>query len=203
MIEFKRYPTVFPNLPIELVLYFELETENGKMKEKRIIDFISHYSTKYSLPEGPQPNPISRICNTLVKYGKMSVLAQGGLDNLDNSYLTHITNKDDFLYHFNKYNEQLSCIAYGFSYMYEAFKKYVVPIKYITHNFDETIGTGFFFLGGIATAKHCLEGARDLSIKGISKEELNSSEILIHENKDMDIAIYKATKQSRRFFEFF
>ena len=50
------------------------------------------------------------------------------------------------------------------------------------------MGTGFKFLDGIITAKHCVEDAENLQIKGYSANELNRKGIFISDNPGVDIA---------------
>lgn len=194
MVPFNQYPTVYPYLPVELILFFEIESEGGAIKEKYIYGFIDYYRKKYNTQEPPQPSHISRICDVLVKHGNLSLLSQSGPDNISNSYCGSIKNKKEFIDNFDFYNRIFNCLIYGFPYIYEITKKYVVPIIHYGEN-DEEIGTGFYFDGGIATAKHCIEGARKIAIKGISKDELEKCTIYIHDNEVMDIAFIKMNNQ--------
>ena len=92
------------------------------------------------------------------------------------------------------YNFFLNSLVYGFEYIYDTFKKNVIPIVYRNSN-NETMGTCFRYANGIVTAKHCISDVEQASILGYSSEILNKSNVYIHDNENIDIA-YIDTKSA-------
>ncbi len=180
----------YPNLPIEIIIFFSKhEIIGGKLKGKKIYEFLEYYSKKYNLESRIQPIVVSRICDILVSNRKLSILNTEGPDNISSSYLSFIHNstlETDIALQ-RSVNHSLSCLVYGFPYIYNEYKKLVLPVEYTDQNNDKSLGTCFLFNGRIITAKHCIEGAKKIGIKGISKEKLNTASFYKHENPLMDI----------------
>ncbi|MDO5638036.1 MAG: hypothetical protein Q4G18_12435 [Myroides sp.] len=96
----------------------------------------------------------------------------GGFNNLENSYYCLLNDKkfvDEPLI-FELKNINLSCLVYGFKYIYDYYKAYTLPILHIDEKDDYSIGSSFLYQGGILTAKHCIEGAKKIAIQGIDCE---------------------------------
>lgn len=184
----------YPNLPIEIILFFSKhETVDGKLKGRKIFEFSEYYSKKYKLEGRIQPIIISKVCDVLVTHKKLSILRVEGPDNLSSSYISFI---HDSTLETNKIlqrdiNHTLSCLVYGFPYIYNQYKKFVLPVEYTDQNDDLALGTCFLFDGGIITAKHCIEGAKKIAIMGIDKEKLSTASFYIHKNPKMDILYIK------------
>jgi len=70
----------------------------------------------------------------------------------------------------------------------------VIPIIYYAKDDNISVGTAFKIENGIVTAKHCLENAKNIAIKGFSRNELNGKEIIISENSDIDVAYISNVK---------
>jgi serine protease Do len=190
MDNFIDYAIKYPDLPYEIVSFFsEIENNDGRLVQKKVFQFCSHYSRKHSLQEIPEPRLIAKMCDILCEYGRMSVLHRGGTDNTDNSYICFQNSPDSFKDPTLRFylNKSLSYIIYGFKYIYEDYKKYILPIEYINNKGDKSIGTGFLYNHGIATARHCIEGASKIGIKGASKSNLNASKFEIPNNALLDI----------------
>jgi len=190
MDNFIDYAIKYPDLPFEIVSFFsEIENKDGRLVQKKVYQFCSYYSKKNSLQEIPHPRIIAKMCEILSDYGQMSVISRGGVDGSDNSYFCIL--KDPNLFSvptFQFYlNKKFSYIVYGFKYIYEDYKKYILPIEFINDKGDKSIGTGFLYNDGIATARHCIEGAGKIGIKGISKHNLNDSKYEISNNALLDI----------------
>lgn len=66
----------------------------------------------------------------------------------------------------------------------------------ITDGTPINMGTGFKFLDGIITAKHCITDARNLMIKGYNADELSGKNIYIAENDDTDIAFIETRTEA-------
>ena len=201
MDEFNIYPFKYPNLPIQIVLFFsKVESKNGTHVKKTITDFIDYYRKKFDINEMLQPRHIVIICDKLVELGSLSVLQRGGIDGLNSSYICFLKNKElrssselqDIT------NIKLSCMIYDFGYIYEIYKQYINPILHISikdTKEKQSLGTCFSFLGGLATAKHCLEDASKIAIKGLKKEDFNDAKVYIHPNEKMDIAFIQFPTQ--------
>lgn len=191
----ENYSKLYPKLPIEIILFFSnIEKINQKIKHKTLIEFVEYYKEKYNTNEYPQPRIIASICEKLVENNQLSVLKREGIDSFNNSYICFQKNntlKENIQLQ-DIYNNVLSCLIYGFKFIYNLYKEHVLAIEYTDEKGDKFIGTGFAFLGGIATAKHCLAGAKKIAIKNISKELLNNCTVHIHENELMDLAFIRS-----------
>src|SRR5690606_24333414 len=56
---------------------------------------------------------------------------------------------------------------------------------------DISIGSSVLFRGGIITAKHCIENAIQISIKGISPDKLKTAKFYILNKLKMDLIYIK------------
>jgi hypothetical protein len=181
---------IYPNLPIEIILFFsKIDTIEGKLKEKKVYEFSEYYSKKYRLDKLIQPLIISKVCDILVSHKKLSIIRKEGLDNLSSSYIgfIHDPTLESNMDLQRNLNHSLSCLLYGFPYIYNEYKKFVLPVEYTDQNNDKSLGTCFLFNGGIITAKHCIEGSKKIAIKGIEKEMLSTANFYIHKKPLMDI----------------
>lgn len=70
------------------------------------------------------------------------------------------------------------------------YSKLVVPIVYENQNGDFSIGTGFRFNHALVTAKHCIEGAKSISIKGFYAEQLKNALVTTSTNPEVDILAF-------------
>lgn len=135
---------------------------------------------------------ISKICDILCDNKILSVIKRSGPDNINSSYLCFLNDELKF----NKrlqfhYNKKLCYIVYGFKYIYDDYKKYVLPIVYTDSSDNISIGTCFLYLGGIATAKHCIIGAKKIAIQGITEDELIKAKYEIHNNDLLDLVFIR------------
>lgn len=199
MIDFEQYPFEFESLPIECIIFFSKLNllENGKNNAKTIREFCTYYQEKYNITEAPQPHFVAKICDKLCDNNSLTVFNKGGFNNIDNSYFclidTEIYENDQKL--FDLLNTNLSCLIYGFKYVYNYYKDYVLPIIHVDKNEDLSIGSSFLYRGGILTAKHCIEDAKKISIKGIDSEQLKEAKFFIHENEKMDLVYIKLSNE--------
>ena len=70
---------IYPNLPIEIILFFsKIDTIEGKLKEKKVYEFSEYYSKKYRLDKLIQPLIISKVCDILVNHKKMLIIRMVG-----------------------------------------------------------------------------------------------------------------------------
>jgi hypothetical protein len=196
MKELLDYSRLYPNLPFEICLFFQSESKNGRLINKEIFSFCEYFHKKYNSLEFPQPRVISKICDILCDNKILSVIKRSGPDNINSSYLCFL--KDDVksseLIQFH-YNKKLCYIVYGFKYIYDDYKKYVLPIEYTDSSDNIALGTCFLYRGGIATAKHCVEGAKKIAIQGISEDELVKAKYKIDGNDLMDLVFIRFEKE--------
>lgn len=191
MINLEDYPYKYPQMVEEILSYFIIEPKDGKTKNKNLIEFISYYYNKYKTKDFPQPRDVARICELLCEYGPLSVQHLEGIEGIKNIYLwpgSEEWKNNSKLRQI--YTNRMNCAIYGFKYIYESTYQSIVPIIHYMSNDtygDKTIGTGFYLLGGVVTAKHCIEGAKQISIKGVSKKQLESSKFWISSNRYMDL----------------
>lgn len=209
MIEFDQYPYIYENLLIDIVEYFSAHHSLGKTisnnERRTIIKFCEYYQSKYNISEMPPISGISRLCEILVEKKYLSVVVKDTPHNFDDTYIYLPSDGVGALFQSEilkrLLNEKLNCLVFGFKYINSSYKDIVRPI---CHYIDEDpgIGSSFLFLNGIATAKHCVEKARKLSIQGIPKEVLNESEFLIHEVDAMDLMFIKFPQGYSQGFKF-
>lgn len=209
MIEFDQYPYQYDNLLIEILEYFSAHHDLGRTVEnndrRTIVKFCEYYHSKYNTAEMPPTSSIAAICEILVKKRYLSVVVKDTPHNFDDTYIYLPADGEGKLFRNetlkNIVNERLNCLVFGFKYINQSFKNIVRPICHYMDQ-DPSIGSSFMFQKGIATAKHCVEKARKLSIRGIPKEVLRNSEFLIHEVDNMDLMYIKLPEEYMTGFTF-
>ena len=161
------------------------------------MEFCSYYKNKYSTLDFPQPRVVVRMCDILCDNQQLSVIYRGGIDGFDNSYFCIIRQKEvlENLYLESFFKKKLNYSVFGFKYIYEDFKKYVLPIEYTDSHDDKYLGTGFLYGNGLVTARHCIEGAKNIAIKGILSEDLKSAKFKIPKNNLLDIIYIRFQNQ--------
>lgn len=189
MNELFSYSEIYDEMPFELMSYFsQKEIRDNVLVHKRVLDFCSYYYRKYNTKDFPQSDIVARMCEILCENKKMAVIHRGGVASIDNSYFCSV-DKEVFenptMQLFVK--KLLNNIIFGFKYIYEDFKKYVLPIEYTDYNNDKFLGTGFLYQKGLITARHCIEGAKKIAVKGIPKAQVQSGEFIIPTNDLLDI----------------
>lgn len=189
MNNFRDYDKKYPDLIVEIMEYFQLGT--GEVKTKSVLGFCEGKAIPTNDGQGQefviQPSVVVKICEKLCESGVLSSVKKDGTLGLGNNYI-FVNNIDLWRERRNSFSIYYNSKVYGFDYIYRIYKDAVIPIVYKSNQGDYSIGTGFKIHGGIATAKHCLEGASCISIKGYKKEELNSKKIYISQNPEIDIA---------------
>lgn len=93
------------------------------------------------------------------------------------------------------FKKKLNYIIYGFRYIYEDFKKYVLPIEYTDKNGDKSLGTGFLYSNGLITARHCIEGAAKIAIKDIPALDLRKAKFKVCSNELLDVLYIRFENQ--------
>ncbi len=185
----KNYPVAYPRLPIETFLFFSERPEGEKWKPRTVFEFCTYYKDKYKTDKLPQPRIVATICERLVEAGKLSIHSRGGIDSTDNRYFGIL--RDETLrsneYALEFLNFHLGFIAYGFPYIYEYYKPYVLPVLFVNSDEKESLGTCFRYQNGIVSARHCFEGAKKIAIQGINSDLLTKGNFFVHEKELMDL----------------
>lgn len=186
MKDYHDYDKNYPELIVDIIKYFDIS--HGIDNERTILNFCiaTGIQKENSIQYKYNPNVVNRICQKLCRKNQMFVLQRDGGLGLENRYATiihdeEIINKKSIQIYFNS-------LVYGFEYIYNLYKDIVVPLVWEKENGDPSLGTGFKIWGGIATARHCIEDPKTLSIKGYSVEELVNSKIYVSDNPNLDIA---------------
>lgn len=182
---------------IDLLEYFDIG--NGNIKEKSVFNFCLE---KYSKSSGSehwtivQPQVISRICDILFNKHIMEITKADSPLGIHNNYLYNIRDKEKWEQLKNQHRILFNSIVYGFEYIYYLYKSIVVPIELKYVDGTSSLGTAFSIYNGIATAKHCLENAKTISIKGYKGDELNGKKIYISNNPKIDLAFIDIEKET-------
>ena len=187
MKEFNDYDRKYPNLVMDILDYFKIESG---IDNKSVLKFCTMHGKKDGggVDFVYQPEIVSRICQKLCKKNKLSALRTGSGLGFDDNYVFIIRNKQEWERNYNKLRHYYNSLVYGFEYIYYFYKELVIPLVWEKGNGDYSAGTGFKFCGGIVTARHCIEDPKHLSIKGFSAAELRESQILVPNNPNLDIA---------------
>ncbi len=184
---FDGYDKKYPKLILELLHYFSLSNEtDGNPGERSVMNFCGKHLVEI---EGKkkhkyQPIIIDRICRKLCDKGYLQGLNISDCMGLHNNYM--------FTDNINKYNletitNHMNSIVYGFEYVYNTYKDWVIPLIGAEDN-QTTVGTGFRYSTGIVTAKHCVSDVDQLSIKGYTAEQLKKAVVYVSDNENLDIA---------------
>lgn len=185
----KNYPELYPKIPIEIFLFFTERPTGEKWIPKTVVQFCEYYKEKYQTKDLPQPRIVSAICEKLVEGGKLSIHSRAGIGSMDNRYFGIL--RDESLRN-NEYaleflNLHLGFIAYGFPYIYEYYKPFVLPVIFIDSEEKEALGTCFRYQNGIVSARHCFEGAKKIAIQGIPADSLSKAVFTVHDKDIMDL----------------
>ena len=195
MKEYRDYDELFPELVYDIVDYFRKNNRVKPIAQKSVFDFCanSRYNEQLSGGGMIQPDVVNIICQTLEKKGVLMCIHGGnGLQGDVSNYLfmpgddTEFVKKDPVIVF------RLNCLAYGFRYIYNAYRDFVLPVV-VKKNDTVTMGTCFRFRSGIVTAKHCIE-ADEVWIPGFSAEKLNQCQVFVSTDEKIDMAYIECGK---------
>jgi serine protease Do len=182
----------YPSVILDILFYFsEYEIKNDAIFHRTVMNFCSSFKNKNSLVDIPPPRDVSAICEALVHHQKITLIGRNGPDGIHNQYSVSFPKgkapdqPTDLL----RLDHSLKCLILGFPYIYSSTKSFVLPLEHIDRDDRMQIGTCFIFGNYLVTAKHCLEGAKTISIRGISAEILKKCNFLVSENDLMDLAV--------------
>ena len=178
----------YPELVIEIIEYFDAQNrEPDPTDKKTILKFCEQHKVGPDLIY--QPQIVSRICKRLCEHGRMECLRSLGAMGINDNYLSLINTKGSS---FKSSRERLkfyfNSMVYGFDYIYRMYKDLVVPFVWEKENGDYSAGTGFKFMDGIVTTKHCITGVKNLQIKGYKASDLAEKTVYISDNDGVDLA---------------
>ena len=181
------YDKKFPELVLDILEYFDLSNNiNGNIKDKSVLKFcMQHLSNGEPIY---QPTIVNRICKRLCDCSHLECVCVKGVNGWDSNYIFLARNRELFKSERNRLKYYYNSMVYGFDYIYDLYKSIVVPLVWEKENGDYSAGTGFKFLNGIVTAKHCIEDVKNLQIKGYKADELQDKPIYISDNDGVDIA---------------
>ena len=194
---FNDYDERYPDIVIEILEYFDIANSINAAKDKSILKFCELHKSGSEYIY--QPQIVSRICKRLCESGIIECLRNNGGLGLDDNYLVILNDKSSF--HDNRdllkyyYNSKI----YGFDYIYRMYRDLVVPFVWEKENGDYAAGTGFKFLNGIVTAKHCIIDVKNLQIKGYEASKLEGKPVYISENDGVDIAFIETGELANPF----
>ena len=205
MKEFNDYDIKFPELVYDVLDYFRLSNTSKKVAKKSVGDYctISQFSnTKEANGELIQPYVVNLICENLVRKRMITRIKNGEMvDGWDANYIYSPQNGKLFLSKPDAFVFSLNCMAYGFPYIYNAYKNIVLPVIVKNAKGDIEMGTCFRFNTGILTAKHCLT-AEEVSIQGYTADQLKQCPVIISRDDEyMDMAYIELGEQSPIFHD--
>jgi serine protease Do len=184
----------YPSVILDVLFFFsEYEIKNDTAFHRTVMDFCSFFGKKNSLDQIPQPRDVSAICEALVHHQKITLISRNGLDGMNNQYYVSFPGGKAPYQHEEllRLDHNLKCLILGFPYIYRSTANFVLPLEHTDRNDLKQIGTCFIFGNYLVTAKHCLEGAKTISIRNISVEILEKCNFLVSENDHMDLAVAK------------
>lgn len=173
---------------MEILNYFDLGRGKEKINEKTVLKFCERYPKKADGALTVNPQIVARICDKLsIKY-LMEKIKDSEL-GIKNAYVFNSSKIPNWQESKNRWSFFFNSAVYGMEYIYDYYKDIVVPIVTYDKNDDQHLGTGFKFLGGIVTAKHCVEDSENIAIEGYLAQELSGKDICISKKyPDLDIA---------------
>ena len=194
---FDDYDCFYPDLVIDILEYFSLGS--GDINNKTVLKFCTE---KYPLPGSTnqaveiQPAIVNHICNILSNNQLISCIKNDSQLGLDNNYIFVNRYEESWSKDRNHFRNFYNSLVYGFEYIYRHYQDKVVPIVHETSE-KTSIGTCFKLFSGLVTAKHCIEGADRLSVKGYTPEQLNGKKIYTSTDENIDLAYLEIGEDSQ------
>lgn len=190
---FDDYGYKYPYIIIEILEYFDISNrETGAVKDKSVLKFCEQHVVDNTFIY--QPTIVNRICKRLCEKSRLECIRSTSDLGLSDNYIFLCKDKNLFKQQRERLKNFYNCMVYGFEYIYEMYKGIVVPLVWEKENGDYAAGTGFKFLDGIVTAKHCINDVKNLQIQGYSAADLEGKPIYISDNEGIDLAFIH-TKQ--------
>lgn len=180
-----------PNLLTEIVFFFRMESNNNELVHKQVFQFCSFYSKKYDIKPIIQPKIIDQICNKMYQKNILSLIKNGTTEGIHNEYLSIDRLQISFEEFCLKYEAPMKMSIFGFQNIVDYYSDKIFPLLHTDSDGDTSVATAFAIFGGIVTAKHCIDGAKQIAIKSITKEQLMNSDMYTHTNDYLDLLFIK------------
>lgn len=198
-ISFENCREEFPFMPYELCYFFSMQhARESKIEKRTIFQFSEYYKNKYSSAM-PQPQTVVKMCVKLCENNILDSIRNDGFNGLENSYLfrksVEVFDKTNIFH--KALNVNLSYRIFGFKEIYNDYLNYTLAIEHTLNNNDKTLGTGFLYKGGFVTARHCIEGAKKIAIKGLDPEELRNAKFWVASNQNIDLLYIEFEKEKK------
>ena len=196
MKEFKDYDIMFPELVYDILDYFRAGNNVKEPRDKSVWDYCQNSRFNQLLQQsGPvQPAIVYKICENLARKGYLNRLREGGMLGMNANYIYLSNNDALFLTKQKQFVFKINCMAYGFHYIYNGCREFVLPVV-VKKDSDIHMGTCFKFYNGILTAKHCVQ-ADEVSIPGYSAVQLRKCRVLVSEDEKIDMAYIETNEAS-------
>ena len=134
------------------------------------------------------PLIVDRICKRLCDCNVLERIGgRGGYPDY-NKYLFVIRDRKKFSAEKQRLKYYFNCMVYGFEYIYDLYRDIVIPLVWEKNDGDYAVGTGFKYLNGIVTAKHCIKDVKNLQIRGYRAKDLEGRPVYISDNEGVDLA---------------
>jgi len=182
-----NYYEKFPDLVIKMLEYYG--TWSNDVGFRSVYQFCHDV---YGIDEKKKsllvsPDIVLWICERLQEVGLRRVHTDLGI-SFNNKYYFPI--KDEVFWNSSrdKLSHYYNSIVFGNRYIYNFYKDKVLPVVIEKKDGKPDIGTCFRLNSGLVTARHCLTDANAVSIRGITKSQLESSQIYVSKDNNIDIA---------------
>ncbi len=180
----------FPDLPAKALEYFHPRNANktaSRIDPRTVLEFAMHVgvpngdSSKRTL----KPHRLNLILGRMADLNLLTIARRGQhLGGLDAAYLCELSDEE-----IKSVLPWINYAVYGFPVIYKELWPAVLPI--VRTNDSGRADVGSSYLAGsnlVVTAKHCLVGAKSLSIGGVSAEAFRSAKVVVHNNEALDLA---------------
>ena len=179
----------FPGIPAKALEFFHPRNafrEGNTLKARTVYDFAMHLAvpTGDTTSSFPKFHRLNLILQRMADLNMLMVVHRGDIDSMNAAYFCALSDAE-----IASVQGSVDYAVYGFPVIYRELSPAVVPIVHVNAANRPSIGTSFLCTQHLLlTAKHCLVGARSLSIRGIAKEQFLAAQLLVHRNDALDLA---------------
>jgi len=156
------------------------------LKARTVYDFAMYLAvpTGDTTRKCPTFHRLNLILQRMADLNMLMVVHRGGIDSMDAAYFCRLTDAE-----IASVRDSIDYAVYGFPIIYQELSPAVVPIVHVNAEDRPSIGSSFLrteYL--LLTAKHCLVGAKGLSIRGVANEQFLTAQVRVHSNDALDLA---------------
>lgn len=185
----------YPNLLFEARSFFDLQNmikQGNTSSARKVIDFLSHYHENHSSsPDFPQPHHVNRLLQKLCEYGMMTFFGGRTGKDEENCY---VCLKEGTLSE-EEVGRRLNCVAFGMPCVYDEYSPSIIPLESKNASGDIQIGTSIVISSNcLLTARHCVDRAFGIGIRGISPDEFANVRIYVSTDEAIDLALLKFSR---------